>query len=312
VIPLLLGRIALLAACVGPVERPARSLPRSGLTVREGAMWREWWNSARAPTRYDASLAVLAHRVRWRAGAHGVEWAELELSGNGEAWRTRLVLARVDPRKVRLRLDTAFSGGSAAWNLERAGTQTVVALNAGQFIQSLPWGGVVLDGHRFLAPSVAPLVTTVTVSADGAVQFTHATVPDSAGVRWAFQSYPTLLAARTVPEPLRTAGCGVDVAHRDARLALGVDPGGRLLIAMTRFDALNGALDRVPFGLTTPEMAAVMGAVGATDAVLLDGGISAQLLVRDAAGTAHTWPGVRKVPLALVAYPRERAAAKVP
>jgi hypothetical protein len=104
----------------------------------------------------------------------------------------------------------------------------------------------------------------------------------------------------------------VDVAHRDARLALGLDPEGRLLIAMTRFDALGGALDRVPFGLTTPEMAAVMGAMGATDAVLLDGGISAQLLVRDAAGIAHTWPGVRKVPLALIGSPREKAGATVP
>ena len=81
---------------------------------------------------------------------------------------------------------------------------------------------------------------------------------------------------------------------------------------MTRFDALGGALDRVPFGLTTPEMAAVMGAAGAIDAVMLDGGISAQLLVRDAAGVAHTWLGTRKVPLGLIAYPREQAAATVP
>jgi hypothetical protein len=311
VIPLFLGRIALIAACVGPVEGTTRALPLSRLTVREGGAWREWWNSTRAPGRYTDSLATLAHRVRWRASAQGVEWAELALAGSGEAWRTRLVLARVDPRRVRLRLDTAFSGGDAAWDLTRADERAVVALNAGQFIRSMPWGWVQLDGDRFLAPSIAPLVTTVTVSKDGAVRFTHATVPDSAGVQWAFQSYPTLLAARAVPGPLRAAGCGVDVAHRDARLALGVDPEGRLLIAMTRFDAFGGALDRVPFGLTTPEMAAVMGAVGATDAVLLDGGISAQLLVRDAAGVAHTWPGVRKVPLALVAYPREPGAAGV-
>ena len=101
----------------------------------------------------------------------------------------------------------------------------------------------------------------------------------------------------------------MDVAHRDARLALGIDVSGRLLIAMTRFDVIGRAFDRVPFGLTTPEMAAVMGALGAVDAVLLDGGISAQLLVRDASGIAHRWPGVRKVPLALVAHRRARAPA---
>ena len=44
--------------------------------------------------------------------------------------------------------------------------------------------------------------------------------------------------------------------------------------------------------------------LGATDAVLLDGGISAQLMLRDSTGTAHRWPGTRRVPLGLVVYPR--------
>ena len=310
--PLLLGRIALLAACVVSAEGTKLTLPPSRLAVREGAAWREWWNSAAAPGRYRDSLATLARRVHWRAGAAGTAWGELALAGVGEAWRTRVIVVRLDLRRVRLALDTAFADGNAAWSLYRAGTSAVVAVNAGQFIRSMPWGWVMLDGAQFLKPSVAPLVSTLTVTAGGDVRLVHGTVPDSAGVRWAFQSYPTLLNAGTVPQPLRASGCGVDVAHRDARLALGLDADGRLLIAMTRFDAIGGALDRVPFGLTTPEMAAVMGALGATDAVLLDGGISAQLLVRDAAGAVHTWPGVRKVPLALVAYPRARAAATVP
>jgi hypothetical protein len=310
-----LGRAALFAACAGSAGVGAGGggrLPSSSLAVRDASGWREWWRSDRAPSRYGEAANALATLVRWRAGAAGVSWGELELSGTGEAWRTRLIVVRLDPRRVRLSLDTAFTDGDAAWALDRAGAGAVMAVNAGQFIRSMPWGWVVLDGAQFLRPSVAPLVTTVKVSADGAVRLTHATLPDSAGVRWAFQSYPTLLNAGTVPEPLRVSGCGVNVEHRDARLALGLDPEGRLLIAMTRFDALGGALDRVPFGLTTPEMAAVMGALGTTDAVLLDGGISAQLLVRDAAGVAHTWPGVRKVPLALIASPRGRDGATVP
>jgi hypothetical protein len=51
-------------------------------------------------------------------------------------------------------------------------------------------------------------------------------------------------------------------------------------------------------------MAAVMGALGARRAVLLDGGLSAQLLVRDAAGDVRRWPGLRQVPLGLVAVAR--------
>jgi len=51
-------------------------------------------------------------------------------------------------------------------------------------------------------------------------------------------------------------------------------------------------------------MAALMGALGCRDAVLLDGGIAAQLMVRDTAGDAHIWRGFRRVPLALIGFPR--------
>ena len=54
-------------------------------------------------------------------------------------------------------------------------------------------------------------------------------------------------------------------------------------------------MDRVPFGLTTPEMAALMGALGCTRAVALDGGISAQLRVG-----AREWAGMRRVPVGMV------------
>jgi len=73
-----------------------------------------------------------------------------------------------------------------------------------------------------------------------------------------------------------------------------------VLIALTRFAGLGRVLDRLPFGLTTPEMAALMGALGCRDAELLDGGVSGQLLIRDAAGEAHEWSDMRRVPLGVV------------
>jgi hypothetical protein len=51
-------------------------------------------------------------------------------------------------------------------------------------------------------------------------------------------------------------------------------------------------------------MAGVLGALGCRDAMLLDGGISARLRVRDGRGVAHDWEGMRAVPLGLVALPR--------
>ena len=74
----------------------------------------------------------------------------------------------------------------------------------------------------------------------------------------------------------------------------GVLADGRLLIALTRFEGLGGRLQLLPLGLTTPEMAALMGALGCRDAVLLDGGVSGQLAIRDAAGEVRRWPGLRR------------------
>jgi exopolysaccharide biosynthesis protein len=167
-------------------------------------------------------------------------------------------------------------------------------------------------GRELLAPEYAPLAGAVVVGPSGAVRIV---APDSVAaerrrgtVREAFQSYPMLLQDGVVPAPLREAGMGVDVAHRDARLALGTLTDGRVVIALTRFDALGESLGRVPFGLTSAEMAAVMGALGCRWALLLDGGISGQLLVREAGGSVRTWPGTRSVPLGLVG--RKRSAGQ--
>ena len=108
-----------------------------------------------------------------------------------------------------------------------------------------------------------------------------------------------------MPAALRSTESGVSLTHRDARLALGQTRDGLLLIAMTRYDVMGDVAGQVPLGPTTPEMAAIMGALGACDAVMLDGGISAQMLLRGAGHPAPMeWRGIRKVPLALIARAR--------
>jgi hypothetical protein len=307
-----IAAIALVAIAATPLRPtpnhvpPPAALPPSSLAVWTGKAWREWWRSDAAPDRWRGPHDAVADAVTWRRAADGVEWGELRLAGTGEARRLRAVVVRIDPRLVRLRLDTAFTTGGerAAWTVDDARPDAIVAVNVGQFVRTLPWGWVVLDGHQFLAPGSGPLATAVAVDSSGAVRWIG---PDSLGnpdVRRgavsAFQSYPTLLDAEgEIPPPLREPGRGIDVEHRDARLGIGALADGRLLIVLTRFDALGESLGSIPFGPTIPEFAALMGALGARQAVALDGGISGQMLVRDADGT-HAWRGLRKVPMALV------------
>jgi hypothetical protein len=298
--------VAALAAAQpgGPV------LPESALAVSQGDAWRTWWRSAEAPRRWADSIAELTGAVRWRAAAPGVEVGELRLAGSGEAWRVRVVAVRIDPRRAALRLHTndAAGGAAAPWSVDAAPAQAAVALNAGQFTSAGPWGWVVRDGTELRAPGSGPLAPAVVVDDAGRVRIVAAdsiaAVRAAGGVREAFQSYPALLLGDgDVPAPLQASGRGVDLAHRDARLALGELRDGRVLVALTRFEALGGALDALPFGPTVPEMAAVMGALGARRALLLDGGISGQLLVRER-GRTRAWTGLRKVPLGVVVVPR--------
>ena len=300
------GLAVVVLATAGSTSPEIRDeLPSSRLAVLVDGHWREWWQSRRAPARWTAPDERLTSAVRWRHVAEGVEWTDMQLGGSGEAWRLKVILARLDPAKVTFSLDTAFTAGRArpAWSIDRGGDDVLFAVNAGQFPRVLPWGWVTIEGREFLAPGRGPLSLGVAF--------------DSSGVRWipgdslmrpevrrgavaAFQSYPTLMVGGEVPEQLRSSGRGVDLEHRDARLAIGEDREGRILVALTRFDAVGSALDFVPFGLTVPEMAAVMGGLGAVDAVMLDGGISSQMFIRDPAASRR-WSGLRRVPLGLVA-----------
>jgi uncharacterized protein YigE (DUF2233 family) len=252
----------------------------------------------------DRLPARLDREVAWRPAAGGIEYGELLLSGSGEAWRMRVVVARLDPRQVALSLEPAFVE-EERWTVGDAGSSAALAVNAGQFRGTLPWGWVVTGGRQLLSPGFGPLAGAVVVDATGAVRIVPpgeiAAEQRRGGVREAFQSYPMLLENGVPPEALVRPGLGVAVDHRDARLALGTLPDGRVVVALTRFDALGPRLGRLPFGFTSVEMARVMRALGCHDAILLDGGISGQLMVREEGGEVRTWAGVRSVPLGLVA-----------
>ncbi len=295
--------VALFAAAAGPVGHEDATL---AVRLPSGAS-RLFWQAARAPVQWTAADAGLIGLVTWHPGqpGGGVEWATLPITGQGEAYALTLVLARIDPQAVSFHLVWDIEQDRAAWTVDRA-DGAALALNAGMFVEQLPWGWVVSDGRERLPPGHGPLSSALVGLADGRLAWIDGDDvskwrgPAERDLRFAFQSYPTLLADDgVVPAALRNGA--INDTHRDARLALGLDRQGRLLVALTRLDIPIPGADRVPFGLTVPEMAAVMGALGAQHAMLLDGGISAQLTVSDSTGHARVWKGLRKVPLALVA-----------
>lgn len=299
---------ALLAGAAATTSAAQSPLPASTLAVRVGDEWRPFWRSDLAPARWAAPHPAVTEALAWRAAADGVELAELALAGNGEAWRLSVVVVRLDPRRTRLRVAVRQRGDAGAWTIDSAPPRALVAMNGGQFVGASPWGWVVERGRLRWTAGRGPLSSAVVQDSSGRFDWREAEAllprggeraPSRAGVETAIQSYPTLLRDDgEVPAMLRARNRFIDVGHRDARLAVGRDREGRLLVALTRFGALGAVLDLVPFGPTVPEMAALMGALGARQAMMLDGGLSAQLLVRDGA-ERRRWAGLRKVPLGL-------------
>ena len=240
----------------------------------------------------------------------GVDYSEIHLAGSGEAWRTRAILVRIDPRVITPQLITITrdAGTLGGWSIDSASSSAVVALNAGQFKAGTPWGWLVRNGVEESQPGTGPLSMAVVEEQGRGLRLLSidsvAAIRSRGKVISAFQSYPTLLeSGGLVPLALQKADGGVDIEHRDSRLAIGELRDGRIIIVLTRFEALGGALSELPFGPTIPEMSALMGALGCTKAVALDGGISGQMMVRLSNGT-KSWKGLRRVPLGLVFFSR--------
>ncbi|MEO6066992.1 MAG: phosphodiester glycosidase family protein [Gemmatimonadota bacterium] len=287
-------------------------LPREdgALAVYTGGKWQRWYSTATAPERWGRPLPLVADAVTWIRAAQGMEVGRLRLSGPGEAWRVGVVLVRIDPAEVEWKLHWGMAAGDRkAWTIDSAPPSAILAMNAGMFNAGAPFGWTVIEGQQWGTVGTGAIAPAFVVDSVGGL----ALIPAESlqirrarrGVSLAFQSYPELLRDDgTLPAMIRPGTAAINLTHRDGRLALGHLRDGRWIVALTRFEGVGGAFSFLPFGLTVPEMAALMGALGCDRAVSLDGGVSAQLAVRDSAGVWQRWPGVRKVALGLTLEPR--------
>lgn len=247
--------------------------------------------------------------IEWRRVNTSLERAAFEVQADPHLWHTRVVAVRLDPSAFTFRLRGRVRDRAPAWTVAHAPDSAAVAVNIGMYSGIIPWGWTVAGGQEIRPPGVGPLSTALAWDVDGRL---HWLAPSAiAGARAsgriveAFQAYPTLLdAVGAIPHPLVSRGGGVDVDHRDGRLAIGLTDDGQLVVAITRFYALGERGPALPMGLTLGEMADVMRWLGCRRAVALDGGISAQLMVREN-DRPRIWRGWRAVPFGLIAEPRD-------
>ena len=241
----------------------------------------------------------------WSAVRPGVWKRELPMASEGPLAVVRVVALRLDPAQLRFSLDTATRdyGLRGAWTIDSLPANGLVGFNAGQFTGGMSWGWLVLNGLEAQPPGVGTLGMAFVIDSAGRALLVmrDELAAVRRGARLAFQSYPALLAGEgREPWELQPPGRGVNLTHCDSRLALGLLADGTVVVVLTRFTGLGRAGETLPWGPTVPEMAAFMRSLGCVRAMLLDGGVSSQIVVRDPDGSVTRWPNWRPVPLALV------------
>ena len=259
----------------------------------------------------STAALLLALGVAWHGVQPGMAWSQLRFSKEGALSSVNVVVVRIDPRVLSLRLERASEdyGLRATWTVARMPADAMAAFNAGQFIGGIPWGWLVVDGVEQKAPGTGRLAMSLVLDRTGRAQLvTPAELPAIRGqAQFAFQSYPMLLAGGgEIPWELLAPGRGIDLGHRDSRLAIGITRSGEVIVALTRFSIAGDVAGSLPWGPTVREMAVFMRGLGADRAMMLDGGISSQLAVRGADGVARRWANWRPVPLAVIATRRQR------
>ena len=240
----------------------------------------------------------------WNTATSGMSHREIRMASTGPLAHVSAIVVRLDPSSLRFRLELARTNQKLrpAWTVDSIPQDAVVAVNAGQFLGGFPWGWLVRGGVETQPPGSGSLgMAFVVDSSDNVSLATPSEIPLVRGhVLHAFQSYPALLVDGEIPWELREDGRGVKLDHRDSRLAICIDTTDQVLIVITRVKIPGNVGATLPYGPTVPEMAAYMKSLGCNRAMLLDGGLSSQLAVRDSRGSLTKWTNWRMVPLGLV------------
>ena len=198
--------------------------------------------------RFVALVLFLGLAV-WEPVRPGVWQRESRMASTGALAPVRAVAVRIDPRRVVFSLGPLEHG--RPWTIDSVGAFDAVAFNAGQFRTSGSWGWVVRDGVEMQAPGSGSVAMAFVVDSNGVPSLIERSEMPARRrhVRIAFQSYPALLVGNgSLPWELQESGRGVDLTHRDSRLALGIRDDGSVVVVLTRFTGLgHGAGEMLPW-----------------------------------------------------------------
>jgi hypothetical protein len=194
-----------------------------------------------------ATWLVVTHGLFWNAVRPGVWQSEMKMATTGPLAKVRVVAIRLDPSRLDFSLDTATSdyGMRGAWTIDALPPACVLAFIAGQFTGGYPWGWLVRDGVVSRKPGLGTLAMAFVL--DSRTVSSRLTSYRPCAGMCAWLSIVPVAAGCDGREPWEPAArAGINLNHRDSRLALGILDDGSLVVALTRFAGLVGRPRRCP------------------------------------------------------------------
>lgn len=277
------------------------SLQAPVLEVRAGSDWLPLPGVAAGDSAAPQNL--VARAVVWNDSVPGMRIGSFTVRATTRRLTNSIGIVELDASAWRFSLTLAAGAARrTAENVLDANAAFHVAVNTGLFDGAgVPLGLVRVDGVQHHA--VQRWLESVVAIEDGALHITDvagaARIPAGAS---AFQTLPTLIRDGRVVYG-GSSSARLSRTHRDRRLALCLTNDGRVRLVLSSFEVFGASAGPIPIGITLPEQAAVVAALGCHDAVALDGGISAQVAARIGERLVRM-PGWRRVPLILVATRR--------
>jgi len=269
------------------------------LDLKIGGAWVPW--RAFTPGAPAATDPLLAGAIRWTDARPGLRAGSFEVRASGGVLVNSVAIVEIAPSRYRFSLAAASRFAPRTADAWMADTAVVAAVNTGLFRKDgAPQGLVALDGVR-LGRRADWLDAAVAIE-DGGLRLLAPPAADSLRGASAFQVLPWLVREGRVALGA-TSGLRLSRTHRDRRLTLCTGADGTVRLLLSNFELFGEPAGTIPVGLTLPEQAIIAAAAGCRDAVALDGGISAQLVVRFP-GRVRRMPGWRAVPLMMLIRPR--------
>ncbi len=256
-----------------------------------GETWTPFLDEQLNRRTWPSHEAFLHMAVEFQLIAPGLQYGTLALAREGTENTFDVALLKIDPTQAHLRVLSEASDGFRHTTVRQLLQENgaTAAINASLFdTEGQPLGLIIQNGEEYHPAN--GYAGYFVVKHGAPALYINSEGMSTQGVQEAIQGYPTLMQNYRIFDYAKDGEHARDIERRSA---IAVQPDGSILLLAT--DVL---LD----GLSFYELSTILGALGARDALALDGGRSTQLVIQTPSFRTSI-SGYDNVPVAIGVFP---------